>query len=78
MVSWRKFKADFVVGDFNLPEVNWSDGVSPTLLGGRFIDLFNDLGLTQMINQPTHDKGKVLDLLLCNMIGVNVNSKVVR
>lgn len=26
-----------------------------------------------MINQPTHDKGKVLDLLLCNMIGVVEN-----
>ena len=73
VVSRRKFKAHFVVGDFNLPEVNWSDGVSPTLLGGRFIDLFNDLGLTQMINQPTHEKGKVLDLLLCNMIGVVEN-----
>ena len=76
VVSRRKFKAHFVVGDFNLPEVNWSDGVSPTLLGGRFIDLFNDLGLTQMINQPTHDKGKVLDLLFCNMIGVVENLAV--
>ena len=43
MVSRRKFKAHFVVGDFNLPEVNWSDGVSPTLLEGHFIDLFNDI-----------------------------------
>ncbi len=31
--------------------------------------MFNDLGLTQMINQPTHVKGKTLDILLSNFVG---------
>ncbi|MCP4456756.1 MAG: hypothetical protein GY816_01820, partial [Cytophagales bacterium] len=69
VVSQRKFKAHFVVGDFNLPEINWTEGRSSTQLGQRFIDMFNDLGLTQMINQPTHVKGKTLDILLSNFVG---------
>ena len=31
-----------------------------------FLDTFNDLGLTQCIDRPTHIKGKILDLLLSN------------
>ena len=73
VASRKKFKAHFVVGDFNLPEVNWTEGQSSTHLGQRFIDLFNDLGLTQMINQPTHEKGKILDLLFSNLVGVVEN-----
>ncbi|MCP4458099.1 MAG: hypothetical protein GY816_08775 [Cytophagales bacterium] len=69
VASRKKFKAHFVIGDFNLPEINWVEGTSTTQLGQRFIDLFNDLGLTQMINKPTHDKGKILDILLSNLMG---------
>ena len=76
VISRRKFRAHFVVGDFNLPEINWSSSQSTTQLGRNFLDLFNDLGLTQLINQPTHEKGKILDLVLCNLSGV-VESLVV-
>ena len=69
VVSRKKFKAHFIVGDFNLPEVDWSEGQSSTQLGRRFIDLFNDLGFVQMMNQPTHEKGKILDLLFSNLVG---------
>ncbi|MCP4457688.1 MAG: hypothetical protein GY816_06630, partial [Cytophagales bacterium] len=65
----KKFKAHVVVGDFNLPDINWSEGRSATQLGGCFVDLFSDLGLSQMINQPTHQKGKILDLVLSNQTG---------
>ena len=33
----------------------------------QFVDLFDDLGLTQVINVPTHCRGNVLDLLLTNI-----------
>ena len=69
VASRKKFKAHFVVGDFNLPEVNWAENHSSTDLGRRFIDLFNNFGLVQMINQPTHEKGKTLDLLFSNLVG---------
>ena len=73
IVARKKFAAHFVVGDFNLPEVNWSNGQSSTRLGGRFVDLFNDLGLSQMITTPTHEKGKTLDLLFTNLVGAIEN-----
>ena len=69
VASRKKFRAHFVIGDFNLPEINWAEGTSSTQLGQRFVDLFNDLGLTQMINKPTHDKGRILDILLSNLMG---------
>jgi hypothetical protein len=65
----KKFNAHFVVGDFNFPEINWEVDQSSTRLGQQFIDLFNELGLTQMIDRPTHEKGKILDLLLSNLVG---------
>ena len=68
VVSQKKFKAHFVIGDFNLPEINWSESQSATELGQGFIDLFNDLGLTQIIQQATHEKGKILDLLFSNLV----------
>ncbi|MCP4487095.1 MAG: hypothetical protein GY820_07225, partial [Gammaproteobacteria bacterium] len=68
VVSQKKFKAHFVIGDFNLPDINWSENQSTTELGKGFIDLFNDLGLTQIIQQATHEKGKILDLLLSNLV----------
>ncbi len=69
----KKFKAHFVVGDFNLPDINWSEGHSSTQLGERYLDLFCDLGLSQIINQPTHQKGKILDLVLSNLAGAVEN-----
>ncbi|MCP4460445.1 MAG: hypothetical protein GY816_20850 [Cytophagales bacterium] len=68
VVSQKKFKAHFVIGDFNFPEINWSESQSTTELGRNFIDLFNDLGLTQLIQQATHEKGKTLDLLFSNSV----------
>jgi hypothetical protein len=73
VASRKKFKAHFVVGDFNFPEINWANNHSTTCLGQRVIDLFNELGLTQMIDRPTHEKGKILDLLFSNLVGAVEN-----
>ena len=32
-----------------------------------FVDSFNELGLSQCINVPTHIKGRTLDLLVTNI-----------
>ena len=64
----KKYKMHIVIGDFNLPSISWSNGYSSIELERRFIDLFNNLGLTQLINQPTHEKGGTLDLLFSNMV----------
>ena len=61
-----------VFGDFNLPELDWSDDqTAPINNGSRaehnlFCDLMDDNFLHQFIPGPTHLAGNKLDLLLCN------------
>ena len=59
----------FVVGDFNLSSVEWSAtqvNNSVSRLEKMFLESFSELGLEQLVNSPTHNKGKILDLLLTN------------
>ena len=60
-----------VVGDFNLPELRWSeDQTTPNGSTGQtgelFCELFNDNFLQQHIVGSTHSGGNTLDLLLSN------------
>ena len=55
-----------LLGDFNLSKTSWPDAQSTCGLEQSFIEMFNDLGFEQMINEPTHIAGNTLDLLLCN------------
>ena len=54
------------MGDFNLSKTTWPEGNSTCNKDNGFLDLFNDLGLKQLISEPTHKDGNTLDLLLCN------------
>ena len=59
----------FIVGDFNLSGVSWPlDEKIPITNGVEklFVDSFDELGLNQCITEPTHIKGRTLDLLLTN------------
>ena len=76
VASKKKCKAQIIIGDFNLSSVSWNDNISNIGLENKFVDLFNDLGLTQIIDKPTHEKGKVLDLLLTNVPGLVNNWNV--
>ena len=70
------FLSDFVrdkevciLGDFNLPSINWIDEsyLNEYILPGdrRFLDAFTDLGLTQMVNEATNfPSGSTIDLCL--------------
>lgn len=69
IASRKKINEHIVIGDFNLPSISWSDGYSAVESDRQFLDLFNDLGFNQLIDQPTHNKGKTLDLLLSNTVG---------
>ena len=59
-------------GDCNLPELDWSEGMSaPINNGGRadhnvFCDLMEDNFFQQFVSGPTHISGNKLDLLLSN------------
>jgi hypothetical protein len=57
-----------VCGDFNLPNIDWSQAINPQLLpilDSIFASFVIDNGLLQLIDQPTR-ANNVLDLLLVN------------
>ena len=55
-----------ILGDFNIPDIDWNtlSGFSP--VSRQFCDLVFDSGLSQLINCTTHIHGNILDLLLTN------------
>ena len=63
----------FLLGDFNLPHINWKTG---TIKAGvshnekemidTLINFMNEFHLSQCITEPTHKDGNTLDLLLVN------------
>lgn len=62
-----------VIGDFNMPGVNWEE-----LMGERKLDEFLETmeaeGLEQLVNFSTHNKGNILDLVVskeCNVTSVS-------
>ena len=56
----------YIVGDLNLPQVDWSSLFSNIPLEQNFINSFSSLSLSQLINRPTHKSGNTLDILLSN------------
>ena len=68
------FVSDFVldeenivlVGDFNLPDVDWSTLSASTDFSNQFCDLVFQHNLLQLVNNPTHVCGNILDLVLTN------------
>lgn len=53
-------------GDFNLPDIQWDTLSSTSSSSSAFCDFVFDNSLIQLINQPTHVKGNILDLVLTN------------
>ena len=68
-----------LVGDLNLPSVDWDQGLSSDLTEQLFVDTFNDLSLQQLVREPTHLRGNVLDIILsdqpANISNIVVDSK---
>ena len=57
----------FVLGDFNMPDVDWSISHSPHSTDNVILNTLFDSGLQQMIDVPTHNDGNTLDLIFCNL-----------
>ena len=49
----KKYKNNFIVGDFNLDTVNWQNYTATSNVQTSYLNLFLDLGLTQIISEPT-------------------------
>ena len=56
-----------LLGDFNLPNINWNTLTARGISSNIFLNFCNNNGLTQLISSPTHCHGNVLDLVLCNI-----------
>ena len=65
-----------MVGDFNLADTTWPDGTSTNNLETKFINTFEDLHFLQLINFPTHEGGRTLDIVLTNLLSLVNNIKV--
>lgn len=53
-------------GDFNAPFISHVSRTIRNHTDLLLLDYFSDLGFSQLINEPTHEKGAILDLLLAN------------
>ena len=62
----KRVKKFFLIGDFNLNKANWLLNTSTNSIEQAFLDEFVQAGLIQLINESTHIKGKILDILLTN------------
>ena len=71
----KKYSKFLLIGDINLPTVNWKEQNSTSSLENKFINTFNDVGFEQLIHLPTHNLGNTLDLLLttCPHLIENIN-----
>ena len=55
-----------ILGDFNLPDINWNTLSGNSSLANVFCELVFELNLLQLIECPTHIHGNILDLILTN------------
>ena len=60
-------KNSIVIGDINLPRIDWSGGGAADAQGRELYNAVLGEDLAQLILFPTHDKGNTLDLLITNM-----------
>jgi hypothetical protein len=59
-------KNTIVIGDFNLPDIDWSTGEAARR-SETFLDAVEDAMLVQLVEFATHIKGNCLDLVLSNI-----------
>ena len=66
-----------IVGDFNLPEIDWTNNSlksnRDSHMHNAFLDFIMCNNLVQKVNKPTHNKGNTLDLIVTNLSTSNLN-----
>ena len=56
----------FLLGDFNMPCINWRDLVCKSSARRIFLDFCIERSLLQLVTEPTTVQDSLLDLILCN------------
>ena len=54
-----------IIGDFNLPDIDWENGQAGSK-GRDFHEVTMEQYMEQLVTEPTHKSGNILDLVLCN------------
>ena len=62
-------KSSLLIGDFNLPAINWKDGTAADPTARKFLEASQEANMDQLVTFPTHARGNILDLLLTNTMG---------
>ena len=74
ILNYMKKRSDCVlIGDINLPGIDWNKNSSDKK-GRLFLNNANNNLLTQCIDFPTHIKGNILDLLIINNSDIFLNA----
>ena len=55
-----------LTGDFNVPDIDWLTITAPTNHLSSLCDIFFSKNLVNLVTQPTHQLGNILDLVLSN------------
>ena len=61
----RAKKNTIIIGDFNLPSINWRRGTGD-VRGRRLLEAAEEADMAQLVDFITHNKGNTLDLVLTN------------
>ncbi len=60
----RRVQELILIGDVNLPTADWDQGFSRNPIEQLYLDTFSNLSLQQLVKDPTHYKGNILDVVL--------------
>lgn len=64
--SLTYIKDTIIVGDFNVPDINWSTLSATSFFSSSLCNLIFSHNLSQLVTDPTHVGGNILDLVLTN------------
>ena len=64
-----------IVGDFNIPCIDWTDNTATDSTGDYLLEFVNELGLHQFVHEPTREHN-ILDLIFCNRLELVSNVTV--
>ena len=66
----------YLVGDFNMPTINWKTLTGSKIKENSFVNLCANAGLVQRIAEPTTKHDSVLDLLFCDDLSFGIISSI--
>ena len=56
-----------VLGDFNMPDICWDSMTAKSVGSNLFCEAILNINLCQLVREPTHIKGNILDLVLSDV-----------